>query len=57
MAYPREKFIEEIPFDVADWGDKPDPWPEGLFRSKREYDAAVVESKKLPKTPPRPKQQ
>lgn len=55
--YPRSDWISEIPFDVSDWGDVPDPWPDGLFRSKAEYDRAVVESSKLPKTPPTPKRE
>lgn len=49
---PREQWIPEIPFDVAEWGDKPDPHPEGLFKTKKEYDEAVAEAQRRFGDPP-----
>lgn len=52
--YPPESWIPEIPFDVADWGDKPGAWPRELFRSEAEYEAAVKASEDRPQGPSHP---
>jgi hypothetical protein len=54
-TYPRDRWIPEIPFDVAEWGDTPEPWPEGLFRSEQELRQAKVAALDLPQGEPRPK--
>lgn len=50
----REKWIPEKPFDVADWGDKPDPWPGGAFASEQELADATERTKDWPLDPPMP---
>jgi hypothetical protein len=49
---PPESWVPHPVNDVAEWGDKPDPWPGGLFRSQEEFDA--VDTSGLPRTPPMP---
>ena len=52
--YPRDKWITEIPFDVADWGDKPLMYPDGLFKSEQELADATARTKDWPLKPPMP---
>ena len=52
--YTPEQMIPEIPFDVAEWGEGPDPWPGGLFKEQAEFDAAVEKSSALPRGAPLP---
>ena len=54
MTYSPEEQLPQIPFDVADWGDLPDPWPGGLFADEAEREAAIAKSEFLPRTPPKP---
>jgi hypothetical protein len=51
---PREKWIPEIPFDVAVWGDAPDMWPDGLFSSKKEREEAEAAAEDHPPRLPHP---
>ena len=48
---PRSRWIEEIPFDVAVWGDKDGAYQGGgeAFRSEAEFEQALRDSQKLPK--------
>jgi len=49
---PREKWIPEIPFDVAVWGDKPDPYPDGLFENDAAFQAARERAAEKPRPEP-----
>jgi hypothetical protein len=43
-----------IPFDIAEWGDLPLPYPDGLFKDEADRQAAIEKSAALPKSPPKP---
>jgi hypothetical protein len=45
---PREKWIPEIPFDVAEWGDTDDPYAkDGIFENEADRRKAEEAGAKL----------
>ncbi len=53
---PESKWIKEIPFDVAEWGDKEGYYADGkpLFESEAAFQQALKDAKKLPKRSEKP---
>jgi len=54
MTYLPEQQLPQIPLDIAEWGDLPLPYPEGLFANEAEREAAAAKSEFLPRTPAMP---
>lgn len=52
--YPPEKQLPIIPFDIAEWDDLPDPYPDGLFDDDADRAAWAAKSGALPTRPPKP---
>ncbi len=55
--YSPDEWFEEIPFDVAEWGNKDVSWYNGgkpVFESEEEFEQARRDAAKLPKYPPDP---
>jgi hypothetical protein len=52
--YPRSKWIPEIPFDVAEWDDIPNPYPDGIFTDEKDRKKAEALAETMRKTAPLP---
>lgn len=51
---PRELWIPEVPYDVADWGARPRPTYQGgpLFKDAEDEKKAAERAKETPARPP-----